>query len=612
VSRAPTGHEHRAERLSDLGDGALIKRLWPYMAPHRRLFITALLLYIPITAAIIAEPYIIGEAIDRFMQGNGNTPERLAGLTHLALLGLGVVVLAGALLMAQQLCMQRLGLLTLRDLRSKAFNKALRLDIGTFDHEPVGRIMARLTNDIDSLAEVFALGAVGMVADLILLLAISFWLFWLHPGLALRTLLVVPPLLLVMSVFQRFAHNTYGALRRRSSALNAYLQEALNGLTTVQLFNAGDYLSKRYDEQAVGYREAAFKTIRYDVSLFAVIECIGTISTAVILWYGAGAIEHGTVTLGLLIAFSEYMRRFFAPLRDLGSKYALLQGGFASADRIFGLMDTPVTTGDREGATALANPIEELRLNTLDFSYIEDEPVLRNIDLTVRRGERVALVGRTGSGKTTILSLICRFRQPTAGSVTINGLALDDLAIDSLRQRIGVVQQDSYLFAGSLEANITMRTAPSEDPADAERLQQVTRGAHLDVISERLAKRSKTQRAAGAVEILEGGSNLSAGERQLVAMARALYREPELLLLDEATANIDQHTERLLQDTTATLLAGRTALIIAHRLSTIETADRIVVLDEGKIAEQGTHKELLAAGGMYAEMVERHEALQSL
>jgi ATP-binding cassette subfamily B multidrug efflux pump len=607
MSRATDRHEHRAERLSGLGDGALIKRLWPYLKPHRRLFAAALLLYIPITAAIIAEPYIIGEAIDQFMQGGGDRADRLAGITQLALLGLGVVLAAGALLMAQQLCMQRLGLLTLRDLRSRAFNKALRLDIGTFDHEPVGRIMSRLTNDIDSLAEVFALGAVGMVADLILLVAIAGWLFWLQPDLALCALLVVPPLLVVMRIFQRFAHNTYGALRRRSSALNAYLQEALNGLTTVQLFNAGDYLSKRYDEQAVGYREAAFKTIRYDVSLFAVIECIGTISTAIILWYGAGAIEQGTVTLGLLIAFSEYMRRFFAPLRDLGSKYAMLQGGFASADRIFGLMDTPLLTGDQEDAAVLTEPIEAVELRAVDFSYVDGEPVLRKVDLTLRRGERVALVGRTGSGKTTLLSLICRFRHPTGGALTVNGTPIGELAIDSLRQRIGVVQQDSYLFAGSLEANITMRN----EPGDPERLRSVYQAAHLGEIVQRLAKRSKGQRAGGDVDILEGGTNLSAGERQLVAMARALYRQPELLLLDEATANIDRHTERLLQDTTATLLEGRTALIIAHRLSTIETADRIVVLDQGEVVESGNHAELVAAGGMYAEMVARHEALQS-
>ncbi|MEE2834788.1 MAG: ABC transporter ATP-binding protein [Myxococcota bacterium] len=599
-------HTHRDERLSDLTDAQLIVRLWLYMKPHRSLLFTALLLYIPIVGAMMLEPWLIGEAIDEYLKGAGSSAERLAGVTHYGLIGVAAALGGAAAMGLQQLCLQRLGLNTLRDLRRTTFDKAMRLDLKIYDHEPVGRVMARMTNDIDSLTEVFAFGAVGMVADLILLAAVTIWLFVLDVKLALFAMLVVPPLLVIMRVFQRYAHNTYGSLRRRSSALNAYLQETLNGLSTVQLFAAEDYLESRYDAQNQGYRDAAFDTIRYDVTLFAVIESIGTVSTALIIWYGAGALDQGLVTLGLLIAFSEYMRRFFTPLRDLGSKYAMLQAGFASADRVFGLLDTPIELGDNESPVVLDQPIESMRLEGVHFHYLPDEPVLSDVDFTLRQGERVAIVGRTGSGKSTLLALLLRFRSPQSGRVTVNGTDLAQLEASSLRKRLGVVQQDSFLFAGSLEQNITMDALD----VDAERLALAFQASHLDQVKERLAARRDADQADGdAPEILEGGSNLSAGERQLVAMARALYRNPEVLLLDEATANIDQETERLLTRTTEAVLEGRTALVIAHRLSTVEKSDRIIVLDQGRVLESGSPAELLAQGGAYAELVAHHRAL---
>ena len=540
------------------------------------------------------------------LRGSGTSADRLAGITWFGLVGVAAALVGAMAFGLQQLCLQRLGLNTLRDLRRHTFDKAMRLDLKVYDHEPVGRIMARMTNDIDSLAEVFAFGAVGMVADLILLSCVTVWLFVLDHNLALRAMLVVPPLLIIMRIFQRYAHNTYGALRRRSSALNAYLQETLNGLTTVQLFAAEPYLESRYDAQNRGFRDAAFDTIRYDVTLFAVIESIGTVSTALIIWYGAGALDQGLVSLGLIIAFSEYMRRFFTPLRDLGSKYAMLQAGFASADRVFGLLDTPIELGDAPQAQRLEQPIDELKLEQVNFHYLEDEPVLKNVDFELKRGERVAVVGRTGSGKSTLLALLLRFRSPQSGRVTANGIDLKDLDASSLRRRLGVVQQDSFLFAGTLEQNITMDAVA----IDEHRLKLAFEASHLNEVKHRLtARRQNEALSDDDPEILEGGSNLSAGERQLVAMARALYRNPEVLLLDEATANIDQETERLLTRTTDALLEGRTALVIAHRLSTVEKADRIVVLDEGHVVESGTPAERLARGGAYAKLVAHHRAL---
>lgn len=604
-------HEHQAERLTDASDWTLAKRLWVYMQPHRLMFWSALLLYIPMTAALIAEPWIIGTAIDRYMKGEGSAADRLVGVTDLALLGIGLVLFFGICMVVQQLLMQRFGQDTLLDLRRKAFQKVLRLDMGVFDREPVGRLMARLTNDIEALAEVFAFGAVGMVADLILLVAMTIWLFVVNPDLALRAMLVVPPVLVVLRIFQRYAHNTYGSLRRRSSAMNAYFQESLNGLTTVQLFSAEGTISKRYDRANAEYREAAFKTIRYDVTLYAVIESAGTLSTAFILWYGSGGLENGLVTLGLLVAFTEYMQRFFQPLRDLGSKYALLQAAFAAADRVFGLMDTQEEVSDPANAQSLPDRIDGIRFENIDFRYLPEEPVLQGINLHIAAGERVALVGRTGSGKTTLLALLCRFRQAQKGRILLGDLDLADIAISSLRSRLGVVQQDSYLFAGSLEENVTMN---AESPK-RELLDYAFRICSLEAVRLRMQQRAQQEGTEGSeeAEILDGGTNLSAGERQLVAMARALYRDPEILLLDEATASIDQETERLLQEATEEVLSGRTSLVVAHRLSTVESADRIVVLDEGRIIEEGAPQALLAnPNGHFAKMVAAQRRKQSV
>ena len=597
-------HEHRAERLSDASDWVLAQRLWAFMKPHRLQFYSALALYLPITVAVIAEPWVIGTAIDRYMKSSGPAGERLMGITDLALLGIGLVLFCGLCLVAQQLLMQRFGQNTLVDLRGAGFKKVMRLEMGVFDREPVGRLMARLTNDIEALSEVFAFGAVGMVADLIMLTTMTVWLFYLDASLAGWAMLVVPPVLLTLFIFQRYAHNTYGALRQRSSAMNAYFQEALNGLSTVQLFGAEGAIGQRYDRANAEYREAAFKTIRYDVTLYAVIEAAGTLSTALILWHGAGQLNgpEAVVTLGLLIAFTEYMQRFFQPLRDLGGKYALLQAAFAAADRVFGLLDTKEEPADSPDAKELVGPIDSIRFDAVDFRYLPDEPVLRGINVDIRQGERIAIVGRTGSGKTTLLALLCRFRQPDAGRVMVAGEDLARLNVASFRRRLGVVQQDTYLFAGTLEENVTMNAA-NPDP---DRIAYAFEICSLDAVRQRLVRRAQEdgQEPAEASEILDGGTNLSAGERQLVAMARALYRDPEILLLDEATASIDQETERFLQEATEKVLVGRTSLVVAHRLSTVETADRIIVLADGQVIEEGSPSALLAnPEGHFAKMV---------
>ncbi|HBU47054.1 MAG TPA: hypothetical protein DEB46_01965 [Myxococcales bacterium] len=597
-------HEHSAERLSDASDWALAQRLWTFMKPHRVQFFSALSLYLPITIAVIAEPWVIGTAIDRYMKSTSPVGERLLGITDLALLGIGLVLFCGVCLVGQQLLMQRFGQNTLLDLRRAGFKKVMRLEMGVFDREPVGRLMARLTNDIEALSEVFAFGAVGMVADLIMLGTMTLWLFYLDASLAGWAMLVVPPVIVTLFIFQRFAHNTYGALRRRSSAMNAYFQEALNGLSTVQLFGAEQAIGQRYDRANAEYREAAFKTIRYDVTLYAVIEAAGTLSTALILWHGAGQISgpQAVVTLGLLIAFTEYMQRFFQPLRDLGSKYALLQAAFAAADRVFGLIDTTEEPADRHDAKELRGPISSIGFENVVFNYVPDEPVLRGVNLRIERGERIAIVGRTGSGKTTLLALLCRFRRPDSGRVLIGHDDLADLNISSFRRRLGVVQQDTYLFAGTLEENVTMNATQP----DLDRIDYAFKMCSLDAVRRRLGHRVQGESDPVEVEteILDAGTNLSAGERQLVAMARALYRDPEILLLDEATASIDQETERLLQTATEKVLDGRTSLVVAHRLSTVETADRIIVLSEGQIIEQGSPSDLLSnPDGHFAQMV---------
>jgi ATP-binding cassette subfamily B protein len=409
--------------------------------------------------------------------------------------------------------------------------------------------------------------------------------------LTLLALITAPVLFTVAWLFRRYIRNAFREVRTRIARLNAFAQEHISGMKVVQLFGREAEVSKDFDELNAAHREANTTGIRYDAMLYAIVEALGSIGVAALLWYGGGEIVRGVVTFGVLVAFIEYLQRFYAPIRDLSTKYTIMQQAMASAERIFGLLDVdepdaPVSPSmdSRSETTSLAE------LKSVSFAYREGEPVLRDVSLRVHRGQTLALVGATGSGKSTIIKLLARLYEPDMGDIRIGGRLLRSIPSTEVRRRLTVVPQDVFLFSGTVRDNVALwQPLPDDAVATAARRVGLDRA---------LSRRGRTLDDP----VLERGANFSAGEKQLIAFARALARDPELLVLDEATANVDPETERLIEDGLVELMRDRTTIVIAHRLSTIERADTIVVLHKGRAVETGTHADLLHQGGVYARL----------
>ncbi|RMG15334.1 MAG: ABC transporter ATP-binding protein, partial [Deltaproteobacteria bacterium] len=416
--------------------------------------------------------------------------------------------------------------------------------------------------------------------------------------LALVTFAAVPVLAVLVAIFRAKARDAFRRTRLIIARINAYLQENLSGMPVVQAFVREDHNAARFREINAEYRDAYFDAIRYDALLYSLVEMIGSVAVAAIVWYGGGRIVQGALTFGVLVAFIEYIQKFFIPIRDLSAKYTVMQSAMASAERVFSLLDTEPAPGARSEEAPVSPMLREaIRFEHLSFAYRDEEWVLEDVSLTIRRGERVALVGATGSGKSTLIRLLTRLYELDDGAhrgrITIDGVDIREMDPKALRRLFAVVLQDAHLFRGTLAWNVTLGDAS----ISREVVEAVARRVHLDQV---VARRGEGLE----MPVEERGSNLSAGERQLVAFARALCRDPEVLVLDEATASVDSETEALVQDAVEEVLQGRTAIVIAHRLSTIENADRVVVLHHGRVVEEGTHQQLLARGGHYARLYE--------
>jgi ATP-binding cassette subfamily B protein len=568
-------------------DAALLRRLLGYLRPYHWLAAGAVLLLLLQSGLALVGPRLTQHALDvAIPRMDSGLLGLLAGLYLATLVFELVAEYAGALLTAF------VGQRVMYDLRMEIFGHLQRLSVTYFDRNPVGRLMTRVTSDVETLNELFSSGVVTIFGDVFTLVAIMGMMLVIDFKLALVTFAVIPLVWLTAAVFRRRVRDAFRDIRYRLARLNAFLQERLSGMQVVQLFGREADSARRFAELNREHLGAHLRSIRVYAIFFPVVEVLTAVAMALLLWYGGLRVLGETLTVGVLAAFIQYTRRFFQPLQDLSEKFNLLQSAMASSERVFTLLDEPVTVREPARPVALPRPVRgEVRFEGVWFRYSADGPwVLRDVSFTASPGRTLALVGHTGAGKTTIVSLLLRFYDPERGRITVDGVDIRDLATADLRSAIGFVQQDLFLFTGDILHNLTL-DAPVSRAAARAAAQRV--GA--DRFIERLP--SGYEHRLG-----ERGRNLSVGERQLLSFARALALDPRILVLDEATSSVDAEAEAQIQVAIAELMAGRTSLVVAHRLSTILHADEILVLHHGEIRERGTHRELLAAGGLYERL----------
>ncbi|BCS55128.1 xenobiotic ABC transporter ATP-binding protein [Geobacter sp. SVR] len=597
-------------------DRRILARFSQYLKPYR-LPIAVVVLILPLVAACrLAQPWLIKQAID-----NHITTGRLQGLETIAAL-FTVMLLAESLLSYLEIyLLQSVGQRVMADMRGTLYRYVMGLPASWFDHTPVGSVVTRLTSDVEVLGEMFAAGIIMIIGDILLLIGIVSVMLYMNLKLSLVTFSVLPLLFYIAWAFRRKMRQSFREVRARLGQLNAYLAESIGGMSIIQSFNRQRSEERKFSDLNASYRDANMPVIFWDASLYALVEAISSVAVALIIWYGGGEITRGLLTFGVLVAFVQYIEKFFGPIRDLSAKYSVMQGAMAALERIFALLDVKTGdqgpwTGDREteGADMVAGgqgpdakeaemehlsalpfrspvpgtwspPLIEFR--DVSFAYRGSEKALEHFSLSVRRGERVALVGESGGGKTTITRLLTRLYEIDGGSILIDGSDARNMPASDLRRRIGIVLQDPCLFAGSVAFNICLG-----DPRASSRVKFAADAVGAGNFIERLP-------AGYDEQIRERGSNLSVGEKQLISFARAVAFDPEILVLDEATASIDTASEQMIRSGLAGLMQGRTSLIIAHRLSTIRDADRIVVVKNGRKQEEGTHQELMQKKGIY-------------
>ena len=576
-------------------DTALLRRFARYVAPYR-LAIMVVVLILPLVAACrLAQPWIIKLAIDNHIISG-----KLAGLEVIALGFLGILIVESLLSFLEVYLLQSVGQRVMSDMRAELYRHVMHLPVTWFDRVPTGSAVTRLTSDIEVLGEMFASGIITIIGDVLLLIGIISVMLWMNLKLSLVTFSVLPVLLYVAYTFRRRMRTSFREVRARLGTMNAFLNECISGISIIQIFNRERDEERRFSLLNASYRDANMPVIFWDASLYAMVEALSSIAVALIVWYGGGEILQGALTFGVLVAFIQYIEKFFGPIRDLSAKYSVMQGAMAALERIFALLDTPANPVynesrniDKERAEELhlaLGPVPLIEFRDVSFSYQVGNDILSGFNLTVQRGERIAIVGESGGGKTTITRLLTRLYEIERGSILLAGIDISELDLAEVRSRVGVVLQDPCLFAGSIEFNISLGNEQARL-----RVRQAAAAVGADRFIERLPRGYDE-------EVRERGSNFSVGEKQLISFARAVAFDPEILVLDEATASIDSASEQMIQEGITGMMQGRTSLVIAHRLSTIQNADRIITIQNGVKAEEGTHEELIRAGGIYARL----------
>jgi ATP-binding cassette, subfamily B, multidrug efflux pump len=585
----------REEALGKTYDVALLRRLWRYIRPYRGQFILAVVC-LPLTSAfLLAQPYILKLAVDNYIAHND-----AAGLTKTGLLFIAALLGEFIFFYLQYQATMTVAQHSLSDLRVELFTHLQELPASFFDRNPVGRLVTRLTTDVDAINEAFTAGTLTIFMDVLTLVGIIVIMLTINVKLTFVTLALLPPLLVAMNFFRVRSRDTYRVIRERLARINAFLQETLSGIAVVQLFAQEKKLFAEFDERNREFRDANHLSNIYEATLFSLVEAVGSISIALMLWYGAVQIGTGAVALGTLVAFIEYLQKFFVPIREFGTKYTTMQSAMTAVERVFQLLDTPVTITSPSQPREPERVLGRIVFDHVWFAYKGDDWVLRDVSFALEPGQKIALVGATGAGKSTISKLLNRFADVQRGRILIDGVDVRDWDLKALRRQVGIVLQDVFLFAGDVATNITLGRDDITQ-ADLERAASYV-NAHRFI--DRLPRRYQEP-------IRERGSNLSGGQRQLLSFARALAYNPAILVLDEATSSVDPETELWIQDAMTNLMVGRTTIVIAHRFSTIQHADRIIVLHKGQVREIGTHQELIDQRGIYWRLYQLQYGCQS-
>ncbi|MCP4725505.1 MAG: ABC transporter ATP-binding protein [bacterium] len=571
------------ESLGKVYDHRLMVRLIKYLLPYKITVFTAFILLLLSSILMLAPPILTKYAIDEYI-----IPGNAEGLLNIALLYVFINILGFLFQYFHYYMMHMTGQRVMYDLRKQIFAHLQRMSVTFFNRNPIGRLMTRLTGDVDALNEMFTSGVVTVFGDLLLLSGIIAVLFYYNVTLALTAISVVPLLFFAALLFKVKARGGFRKVRIYIARINSFMQENLTGMKIVQLFNRERKNFDQFDDINRKHRDAWVRTVLYYALFFPSVEILSAVSLALILYVGGLKITSGTLTWGALVMFIQFAQRFYRPIQDLSEKYNVFQSAMASSERIFKLLDKEEEDQDPTDAAELAEIRGEIEFRNVWFAYKDEEWVLKDVSFRIKPGEKAAIVGATGAGKTTVISLLSRFYDIQKGQILIDGVDIRKIKKDSLRKHIGVVLQDVFLFSGTVEENITLNNP--------------------DIPEELLISSSKDVNAHHFIsklengyreEVRERGNNFSTGQKQLISFARALVYDPKILVLDEATSNIDTETEILIQTALSRLMYGRTSIIIAHRLSTIKNVDRIIVMHKGRIRETGTHRELLEAEGVY-------------